>query len=115
MAKKYRCYRIFREQPTFLKKQLNEDSCSRISECRYISEIFDVGSSKNLVNQNYCEILMVHMKLLKSKEHLQDIEQILDEVDVLREAERNKRKKMKEYCRESSAREKDCKMCKIQS
>jgi hypothetical protein len=51
---------------------------------RYVCEICDLQASQELINRNYTEILMVHMKLLKSKNHLLDIENILEEADNLK-------------------------------
>lgn len=68
LAKKYRCYRIQR-------------TVDNNVTTRHITEICDNNGVQMLVNSDNCEILMVHFKLFKNKNHLLDLETILDEAD----------------------------------
>lgn len=53
-------------------------------EIRYVTEILDQHSGSQLVNEPYCELLMMHIKLFKSKSQLTDIESALDEAEAIR-------------------------------
>ena len=76
VAKKYRCYRIHREE---CQKGVSP------REVRYVTEIFDHQSGALVLTEDWCEVLIMHVKLFKSKDQLKDIESALDEADRLAE------------------------------
>ena len=75
LSRKYRCYRINREN-------------SNGKQVRYVTEICDISSGRDLVNENHCEIMMIHFKLFKGSDRLADIESILDEADSIIQREK---------------------------
>lgn len=93
VAKKYRVYRLFRDKTVsqqYFQERADRDShpeALKAGEYRYLTEVFDQQSAMQVINQDYCEVMMVHMKLFKSSgSHLSDLTAMLDEADRTAEA-----------------------------